>query len=266
MIAVVRRYLRLTVLLCGVSMHRLTAYRMDFAVGVASFVIRVGGQIALIGLVYRYVDDLAGWGYHQALFLLGFSLLSRALDRLFTDQLWILAWQLVRSGEFHRYLIRPVNPLYLLLSERFMYPEGIGELALGLAITLASAGALDLHLDVAQWLLFVPMVVCGAVIHASIKTLIASCSFWSVSSLPVLSAVHQLGEFGSYPLGLYHPALQAVLTWVLPFAFTAYIPARYLLFGAVDGLIWLLPVTAVAAAVAYGVFRIGVNRYEMTGS
>ncbi|MBQ0977937.1 ABC transporter permease [Micromonospora sp. M61] len=265
-LSTIRRYTWLTVVLSGVSMHRLTAYRLDFFVGVASFAIRVACQIALIGVVFRHVDGLAGWNYQQALFLLGFSLLPRGLDRLFTDQLWILAWQLVRTGDFYRYLIRPVNPLYIMLSERFMYPDGFGELVLGIAIVVIAGESMDLHLSAVQWLLFLPLVLCGAVIQAAVKGFFASLSFWTTSSLSVVTAVHQLGDFGSYPMGLYHPVLRALLTWLLPFAFTAYVPARYLLFGDIDGLVWMLPVTVLTAAIAYGTFRRGVDRFEMTGS
>ncbi|AEV84559.1 ABC transporter permease [Actinoplanes sp. SE50] len=265
-VSTARRYLRLTAVLCGASLHRLTAYRMDFLIGAASFVIRIACQIALIGVIFQYVPALGGWTRQQALFLLGFSLLPRGLDRLFTDQLWILAWQLVRTGDFFRYLIRPVNPFYALLSERFLYPDGFGELATGIAIVVTAAGTMDLHLTVAQWLLLLPLVLGGALIHTFLKAFLASLSFWMTSSLNVMVAVNQLSEFTAYPLNLYHPVLRGVLTWVLPFAFTAYLPVRYLLTGDAGPLLWMLPVTTLTVLLGYGTFRLGLRRYEMPGS
>ena len=69
---VLRRYGRLFVLLCDVSVHRLAVYRLDFAVGIASFVVRIATQLALLNVVFGHVSTLGGWSYHQVLFLLGF--------------------------------------------------------------------------------------------------------------------------------------------------------------------------------------------------
>ncbi|MFI6104255.1 ABC transporter permease [Streptomyces sp. NPDC051310] len=265
-LATAARYLRLTWLLSGVSLHRLTAYRMDFLLGAGGLLLRVTCQVAVIGMVFRHVPVIAGWTYHQVLFLLGFSLLPRGLDRMFTDQLWILARKLVRTGEFYRYLIRPVHPLFALLSERFLYPDGFGELVTGLALVCWAAAHLDLAVGAGTLLLAPVLVLCGTLILASVKTLFAALAFWLTDSFPALYASHQLGEFSGYPLDLYHPSLRWVLTWVLPYAFTAYVPAAFLLFGHTDLLPWLFVVAAGLAALALVVWNRGVDRYEMTGS
>ncbi|MET7286405.1 ABC-2 family transporter protein [Streptomyces sp. NPDC005573] len=260
------RYTRLTWQLSAVSVHRLTEYRMDFLLGAGGLLLRVICQIAVIGTVFRQVPVIAGWHYHQVLFLLGFSLLPRGLDRMFTDQLWILARKLVQNGEFFRYLVRPVNPLFSLLSERFLYPDGFGELITGAALTWYAAAHLETGPSTGQWLLSPLLVLCGTLILASIKTLFASLAFWTTNSLPALYAANQLGEFSGYPLDLYHPSLRWLLTWLLPYAFTAYVPVSYLIFGHARMLPWLFVVTAALVTLALIVWHRGVDRYEMTGS
>lgn len=260
------RYTRLTWFLSGVSLHRLTEYRMDFLLGAGGLLLRVVCQVAVIDMVFRQVPVIAGWNYHQVLFLLGFSLLPRGLDRLFTDQLWILARKLVHNGEFFRYLIRPVHPLFSLLSERFLYPDGFGELLTGVALTWYAAAHLALDLSIGQLLLVPVLVLCGTLVLASIKTLFAALAFWTTSSFPALYAANQLGDFSGYPLDLYHPSLRWLLTWLLPYAFTAYVPASYLLFGHTGMLPWLLVVTVALVTLALVVWHRGVDRYEMTGS
>ncbi|WP_405014795.1 ABC transporter permease [Kitasatospora sp. NBC_01539] len=265
-VATTLRYTRLTWHLSVVSLSRLTEYRMDFLLGAGGLLLRVGCQLAVVSMVFRQVPLVAGWNYHQVLFLIGFSLLPRGLDRLFTDQLWILAQRLVQSGEFHRYLIRPVHPLYAVLSERFLYPDGFGELLTGIAILWYAASCLPVGLTLGQLLLLPLLALCGAVILASIKTTFAALAFWTTSSFPALYSANQLGDFSGYPLDLYHPSLRWLLTWALPYAFTAYVPASYLLFGRTELLPWLPVVTAALAAIALLVWHRGVDRYEMTGS
>ncbi|MFH9660899.1 ABC transporter permease [Streptomyces sp. NPDC017248] len=266
MTGTVWRHVRLAFFLGGVGLHRLSAYRMDFALGAGAFLVRVGLQTAVVGLVFRQVPAVGGWSYHEVLFLLGFSLLPRGLDHLFTDQLWELGRKLVQRGEFYRYLIRPVNPLFSLLSERFFHPDGLGELAVGAALVGWSGSAIGLDLTPVQWAVAPLLVLCGALIHTSVKLLFASLSFWTVTSLPSMYAAGQVSEFAAYPLDIYHPSLRALLTWVLPFAFTSYVPCVYLLTGATGRVVWLPVVTAGALAVALTVWRRGINAYEMTGS
>ncbi|MET7847446.1 ABC-2 family transporter protein [Streptomyces avermitilis] len=260
------RYVRLSWFLGGVGLHRLAAYRMDFALGAGAFLVRVGIQTAVVGLVFGQVPAVGGWSYHEVLFLLGFSLLPRGLDHLFTDQLWELGRKLVQRGEFYRYLIRPVNPLFSLLSERFFHPDGLGELVVGAVLVGYAGSELDLSLTAAQWALAPLLVLCGALIHTAVKLFFASLCFWTVTSLPAMYAANQVSEFSSYPLDIYHPSLRGLLTWVLPFAFTAYVPSVYLLTGKSALLGWLPVVTAGALSLALAVWRRGVNRYEMTGS
>ncbi|MYR01888.1 MULTISPECIES: ABC-2 family transporter protein [unclassified Streptomyces] len=265
-LATAARYARLTWHLSAVSVHRLTEYRMDFLLGAGGLVLRVVCQVAVVGMVFRQTPRIAGWDYHEVLFLLGFSLLPRGLDRMFTDQLWVMARKLVQNGDFFRYLIRPVHPLFSLLSERFLYPDGFGELLTGAALTWYAADRLDLRLSAVQWLLLPLLVLCGTLVLASIKTLFASLAFWTTNSFPALYAANQLGDFSGYPLDLYHPSLRWLLTWLLPYAFTAYVPATYLLFGRTGMLPWLFVVTAGAVTLALVVWHRGVDRYEMTGS
>lgn len=258
--------LRLAFFLGGVGLHRLSAYRMDFLLGSGSFFIRVGLQTVTVGVVFSHVPAVAGWSYHQVIFLLGFALLSRGLDHLFTDQLWELSRKLIQRGEFYRYLIRPVNPLFALLSERFFHPDAIGELAVGLVLVLWSGTALGLELTLLQWALAPLLVLAGALIHASVKLFFASLSFWTVTSMPSLQAVTQVSEFAGYPLDLYHSSLRMLLTWVLPFAFTSYAPAVYLLHGDTGLVRWLPVVTGLCVLAALTLWHRGLARYEMTGS
>ncbi|MFI1682900.1 ABC transporter permease [Streptomyces sp. NPDC020607] len=259
-------YVRLSWFLGGVGLHRLAAYRLDFALGAGAFLVRVGIQTAVVSLVFRQVPAVGGWSYHEVLFLLGFSLLPRGLDHLFTDQLWELGRKLVQRGEFYRYLIRPVNPLFSLLSERFFHPDALGELVVGAALVTYAGTSLDLDPTAAQWALAPLLVLCGALIHTAVKLFFASLSFWTVTSLPAMYAASQVSEFAAYPLDIYHASLRALLTWVLPFAFTSYVPAVYLLSGDTALLGWLPVVTALSLLLALGVWRRGINTYEMTGS
>jgi ABC-2 type transport system permease protein len=261
------RYAGLTWFLCRVSLRRLVTYRADFLLGAAGFVVRIGVQCLLIGVVFSWVPTLDGWTRDQVLFLFGFALLPRGLDRLFTDWLWFIAGRLVYTGEFDRYLVRPLPPLYSIMAERFLWPDGVAELVVGLSLVGYAGHQLGVPLWSIDALVVAPLcVLCGALIYASVKLLGASLAFWLVISHPAMHAANQVSEFASFPVGLYPGPFQWVLTWVLPFAFTAAVPVSYLFTGEPGHLVWLPLVTAGAVAVALATWTRGLARYQSTGN
>lgn len=261
------RTLRLTWFMCGVSLHRLAEYRGDFILGAFGFLVMFGVQAALVGVVFTLVPTVSGWTFPFVLFLLGFAMLPRGLDKMFSDNIWLISAFEIRGGEFYRYMIRPVNPLLMVLSERLVWPDAFGELLVGLALVAYASSQIDFAVPTGEALLVGAfLVVCGALIHFAIKLLLASLAFWTTRSFSTMRAVTELSMFSGYPLDLYHPTLRAVLTWVVPFGFTSYYPARYLLFGE-RGLVLVTPVVAaVAVAAALTVWRMGLRRYHATGS
>ena len=59
-----------------------------------------------------------------------------------------------------------------------------------------------------------------------------------------------------------------LMTWIVPFGFTSFYPATVVLgrgdFAAVAR--WLLPVAVGWVLLSFGVWRVGLRRYESTGS
>jgi ABC-2 type transport system permease protein len=263
---VVRRYFGLSLFFGAIFLRKLMQYRLDFLIGASGFLVSVLTRTLFLYLVFQQVTQINGWRFHEILFLFGFSLVPRGLDHMFTDQLWELGRKLIQRGEFFKYLIRPVHPLFNLLSERFFYPDGLGEIAAGAAITLYAAKSLPIVMSPEKWLMLPVLIVSAAAIYTAVKLLFGSLAFWTVGSLPAMNAAYQISSFVKYPLEIFHHAIQFVLLWMLPFAFTAYVPVVYLLHDD-RSLVYWTPVVAMASlALAYQVWRVGVNRYEMTGS
>jgi ABC-2 type transport system permease protein len=132
----------------------------------------------------------------------------------------------------------------------------------------------QVHVD-ALLIAYIPLIALGgALIDFGLNLTIAAASFWfvRVDSLRwMLMSLEQ--DFTRYPLSIYNKSVKLVLAFVVPFAFMNYVPATYFL-GKSDGALnlnpavgLLTPVVGVAVTVlAYGFWRIGLNRYTGTGS
>lgn len=86
-----------------------------------------------MAIIFSNIPNLKGWEYNQVIFIYGFSLLPKGIDHLLSDNLWNLGHNIVRKGEFDKYMIRPINSLFYVISEKFQV-DAFGEIFTGIAL------------------------------------------------------------------------------------------------------------------------------------
>lgn len=241
--------------------------KVNFFIGFFCFLSTQASGLAFLYLVFQHIPTLNGWSYYEILFIYGFAQLPRGLDHLLTDYIWILGMRVIIKGEFDRYLLRPINPLFHLISERFQ-PDAFGEIIVGIVITAIATIKLGIEITFIKVILFIFLIVAGAVIYTSIKLFFASLAFWIKNSLPIMNLTYTLSDFAKYPNQIYSKFVQAIITIIIPFAFTAFIPATYFtgdtslplaLFGTVGTAI-------ISFTVAYSTWLRGIKIYESAGN
>lgn len=262
-----RKYTRLYIKFLLQYLKSLMEYRADFIIGLFGFIIIQATGIAFLYLVFQRIPSLNGWSFNEILFIYGFAQLPRGLDHLFTDNLWLLSGRIIVRGEFDKYLLRPINPLFHLIAERFQ-PDAFGELIIGIFLIITSLGKLNIQLTFVNVIAFIFVVLCGSVIYTSVKLFFASFAFWLKFSQSILFMNYMLADFTKYPITIYSKWIRVVLTFVVPFAFTAFFPAGYFV-GKVSMSV-AVGGTALAAIasfiIAYTTWNFGIKAYESAGS
>lgn len=265
----VKRYLRLYRALISQFFKTVMQSKIDFLMGLFGFFFTQVTGIAFLYLVFEQIPHLQGWTLNQLIFIYGFAQLPRGIDHLFTDNIWMVAWRLVINGDFDRYMLRPMNIFFQVIAEK-LQPDALGELLVGIILVAYSVMQGVLVLDAVHIALFVVSIFAGALIYTSIKLLFASLSFWIKRSGPFLQLAYEMAEFAKYPTGIYAKALRFVITWVIPFAFVAYLPASYFLGTGAGNHVAVIGIECAIAAVfwliAYAIFRKGISIYESAGN
>ncbi|MCH4888211.1 multidrug ABC transporter permease [Acidaminobacter sp. JC074] len=262
------RYIRIYKVFILQYLKTLMEYRTDFFIGMLSFFILQASNLIFISLVFSRIPHLNGWSYNQVLFIYGLSQIPRGLDHLFTDNLWLLANSYVRSGQFDKYLLRPINPLFHLIAERFQ-PDAFGEIIIGVSIFTYAYTKLGLAFNLLDWLLLLVVILAGIMIYTSIKLIGGSLALWTKRSQHFLFIVYQLADFSSYPMSIFSQFIKMVLTFVIPFAFVAFIPASFFLgMPAIEHtVITCCLVACILWFIAYQiVWKSGLKAYESTGN
>jgi len=242
-------------------------YRVDFLVDLAANLVAVGVQLATLTVLFDKVTALKGWSFEQVLFIYGFSLLPLGLFNLISINIYSFAEHYIADGNLDRVLLRPVNPLAQVLFESFNV-SGLNEIMLGAGIMGYAAVALELRpgpWDIAVFAVLVPS---AALVYTAVFLGLAAVSFWFEDRLGLAPPIYNVIRFARYPLTIYGRGVQAFLTFVLPFAWVAYLPATWFV-GGPDVRRWAMctPLVGVLVmALAYTVWRAGLRRYTSTGS
>jgi ABC-2 type transport system permease protein len=218
-------------------------YRGDFVTAIIVGLLWQASVLVFAGVLLTRFPGLGGWTSGGVLLIAAMRLLSHGVCTLVFQQLWEMTF-LVPEGRIDGYLVRPM-PVYrqLLLSE---FPvNAFGDSAAGVLTFALALTRLHLAWTLPRVAYLVAGILGGILVEASLLTVFAAVSLrYTVGVIWFRWLDSVLGTFSNYPLRVLPTAPRAVLTFVIPVAFIAYLPAAVIT-GRVAG-------SGVASWLAYG--------------
>lgn len=264
----IKRALKLHRIFISQDLKKMMEYKVDFLTGVTGVLLGQFFNIFFLYVIFSQIPQLAGWTFEQILFIYGFSLIPKALDHLFFDNLWGIGHFIVAKGDFDKYLTRPVNTLFTVIVEKFQV-DAFGELIMGIILLACSLPTVGFNLSVLNVILFILVIPFATLIYTGIKTITASIAFWIKKSGNITYMFYMVNDFAKYPTTIYNNAVKTIISYIIPFAFTAFYPASYFItpdanpFYNIGGTV---VISIVIMAIGCIVWNRGVHAYESAGS
>ena len=244
----------------------LMEYQVNFFIGASSTFFLQGSSILAIWVVMRQIPSLNGWSFEEVILIYGLVTLSKSINHMFADNLWTIGRQYIRTGGFDRFLVRPIDPLFHLLADRFCQ-DGVGNFIIGAILVAHSSASLGIIWTPINFLYLVVSVISGGMIFIALNLLTCVSAFWIMDSVPITRVVFDNHLFAQFPLTIYPKAIGVFLTWLIPYGFTSFYPASYLLGRNIGPMAFLGPVIAtVLMVIAYRFWLFGLGHYTGTGS
>ena len=267
MLHTLKRYGRLYRVLIAQFIKVVMQSKVDFLMGLLGFFLTQASGIIFLYLIFQQIPNLQGWTFDQLIFIYGFAQIPRGIDHLFTDNIWMIAWRFVVNGKFDQYMLRPMNLFLQVIFEK-LQPDALGELLIGSILVIMATTKGIVIIDGLHIVLFVISIFAGALIYTSIKLFFASIAFWIKISGPFLQVAYEMADFAKYPTEIYTRLIRFLVTWVIPFAFVAYIPASFFLKETVSAAVIGIEcvIAIVFWCVAYALFNKGTHIYESAGN
>jgi len=262
---------RVTWALIKAAVRGAAQYRLNFVVLALMGIAYQGSGFAFIAVVLSRFPTIGGWTFSEIAVLYALRLLAHAV---YLVPLYMLNEldDLVRNGTFDRFLVRPLNPLIQVLTRRFSV-NTLGDVITAIGVLIFASTIAHLSWTPMHVLYAAAAVLGGALIEGALALGISALSFRFVEVWPARYLVDNiLLNFGSYPLSVFGFVAQWAMTWVLPVAFIAWVPAAVILdrtggLGVSAAVAWLAPVVgAVWFALGYQVWRNQLKNYASTGN
>jgi len=221
------------------------AYKGDFIVSVVTTMVATAFGVALVFILFQRAPEIAGWRFNEILFLYGFGLIPLSLFNVVSINLYYFGESYIVEGKFDRVLLRPVHSLFQVMSEQFRL-ESLSDTAVGLFIVVYTSRQLGLQYGLGDWAFLVA----------------------TALRVGIIPPVYNMLAFGRYPLNIYSPFVQFLLSWVIPFGFASFYPSAVLLDRVeYQSYVAVLPVVMVVFLTgAIVLWNRGVSNYSSTGT
>ncbi len=263
----IRRAMRMHRIFVVQELKKMVEYKANFIVGIIGFLLGQITNILFIWIIFAQIPNLKGWTINQIVFIYGFSLIPKGIDHLLFDNLWAVGHFIVRRGDFDKYLTRPVNTLFHVMVERLQV-DALGELITGIALLCVTVFHVGIEWSVTKVLLIMLVIPFATLIYTGIKIATAALAFWIKRSGNVTYMFYMVNDFAKYPVTIYNNTVRGIITYIIPFAFTAFYPAKYILTG--QNPMYNIGMTVVMAVILMSigicVWNRGIRAYESAGS
>lgn len=263
----VGRALKIHCIVVKQELKRIMEYKSDFIIGIIGFVIGQCLNLLFINIIFEQIPNLVGWTLNEIIFLYGFSLIPKGLDHLLFDNLWSVSNYIIRNGDFDKYLLRPINPLYYVMIERLQI-DALGELVLGIALIFITLPSVAIEWSLLKVILIIIVIPFATLIYTGIKTTTSAIAFWTKRSGNITYMFYMVNDLAKYPVTIYNNMVRSTITYIIPFAFTAFYPVEYILTG--ENPFFNIGFTVVISIIlmVIGVFlwSKGIKTYESAGS
>ncbi len=248
-------------------------YRPAFVTDGITVIISYTVMYVGIWILLEKFKMIQGWTMYEVMFLFNMNLLAYSLTAFaFRTPMIEDIEDMVRMGRFDIVLTKPVNSLVYLLLGRCT--EGyFGQLSVVTVIFTICFINLNFEWTIGKIIFFITTIIGATLVQAAIFIALGTLTFFITRHNAIYNLVNGTGRgFIDYPISIYDKYIQVIFTFVIPFAFVNYYPATFLLDKSGEALFhpvlqYLTPVVGIVLFIlAYRFWKIGVNRYESTGS
>lgn len=239
----------------------------------ASFVMTAVGQFLVsfttflsMYFMFDRFHQVEGFSFSEVLLCFSVVLMAFSFTECFARGFDLFP-RLIRTGELDRILVRPRSVVFQVLTSTMEFTR-FGRFLQAVLVLCYAIPASGVVWTGDKILTLIAMFLGGCAVFAGLFILYAGFSFFTIDGLEFMNIFTDGSrEFGKYPLAIYGEGVLKLLTYVIPIALFQYYPFLYLIGRTQNRWMMALPFLGfVFLLPCYAFFRLGLSRYQSTGS
>jgi len=252
----IKAYARFMAAAFVVNLKATLEYRVNFILQFFGMMLNNAAFAAFWLVLINRTGAVGGYGFSDVMLVWALVSTSYGLAHIVFGNIRQVG-RTIMEGGLDVYLLQPKDVWINLLSSRTIV-SAWGDFAYGYIVLAMMTGT-----DLERLALFTALAIPAALIFAATFAAADSLAFFMGNASAVSSALTEfMLSFSLYPEGVYGANMRWALYTVVPSGFVAFMPLR--VFKSLD---WgLVPVLYLVAAIyvglSYGLFNLGLRRYE----
>lgn len=254
--------MRIVALYFKLSILNELQYRVNFFIQVLqsflALVVALGGLV----IVFGHTDSLNGWTSAELLAVVGVYFIVGGLIGSLIQPSMQMLMEDIRQGTLDFAILKPVDT-QLLISVRQIQLWRLMDVGIGIVLLVIGLAQAGTQITLLALLAFAVMLIAGGIIVYSFWLILATIAFWFIRIDNILEVFQSMYEAGRWPVRIYPPWLQFMLTFLVPVAFAVTVPVEALT-GRLTPLSFLgaLALTAFMFTVSRIFWTIGLRAYS----
>lgn len=246
-------------------------YKLSFLTELLGVVLGYVGNIIIYSIMFKNFTDLNGWSFWQIMFVYTYAMVAVNISNVFFSH-FIQVDNEVISGEFDKYLIRPIGDFKYYLMSKFNVSQFVS-VFLAIAMFIKSSFAVGFNYD--AWSL-VKLIICmigSILINSACMVIVGAIAFWTKKSQEVYDSILWPAQYLTFlPLSIFPKVISWSFTYIIPLAFLSFYPAAMFMDMKSEGVsikVYGLATFFVGLLfffVSYCIWKIGIKKYEGSGN
>ncbi|MGF7142638.1 ABC-2 type transport system permease protein [Anaerotaenia torta] len=238
-----------------------------------SFLLTTLGQFLIsfnvfLGILFMFdrFQEVRGYGFAEVLLCFSVVLMSFSLAEMFMRGFDVFAGT-IGNGEFDRILLRPRNPVLLVVSGKIEFSR-FGRTFQAILMLIYGIAGSGIRWDITRCVTLVLMIAGGTVVFGCLFVVYASICFFTLEGLEFMNVLTDgAREYGKYPVNIYGKRVLRFCTYIVPYALFQYYPFLYLIGRTENMGYMLLPLAGCLFLIPCFLFwKLGIRHYKSTGS
>lgn len=226
MVFKLNKYFQILGYLLKINIMKEMAYPVPFTISCVAAFLTVIVNVLFINVSFGYVDSIAGWTFFQILGVLGSYMIIEGIMWVFFAQLNAINIH-INQGTMDGILLKPIDSQFLVSFWKNDLEDSM-RFIVGLVLIIVAVKN-TIGFNFWHIILYLILVINGAVIFYSFTLFIRSFSFWIIDGSSFWLLLERISGSSQYPIDIYYnKIIRGIFTFVIPLAFVTTVPARIL--------------------------------------